>query len=95
MITEDRLRDIEINLKSGFMPTFPTIIELVKTIREMQENIKKKPEIPSLLSRRDWFAGMAMEGVLSINDDMSQTAVVEYSIRIADAMLAELDKEGK
>lgn len=51
------------------------------------------------LSRRDWFAGMAMQCLYNADSRGENNIpelirlISEYSVNIADAMLAELDKE--
>src|SRR5690606_12840990 len=48
---------------------------------------------PPMLSIRDWFAGMAMQGAIASepvgNDTVTPGGLAAWSYRIADAMLAE------
>ena len=73
-------------------------------VNDLREKIlEKERNIPPFapLSRRDWFAGMAMGHVIPNVDSMKVSpekflkGVVLTSIEIADAMLTELDEEGK
>ena len=73
-------------------------------VNDLREKIlEKEGNIPLFapLSRRDWFAGMAMQLLDNVAADMKKSLpeliqiVAEYSVKIADVMLAELDKEGK
>ena len=55
------------------------------------------PRFSLMLSRRDWFAGMALMG-LNASDSAnfgydSVEATVDAARRYADAMIVELDKE--
>jgi hypothetical protein len=48
------------------------------------------------LTKREWFAGLAMQGLLAADyDDSMVTAkgVVSVSVAIADKLIAELNKE--
>jgi hypothetical protein len=46
------------------------------------------------MSLRAWFAGMAMQAVISNPDTVSGTeSVVMYAVKYADALIAELEKE--
>lgn len=46
------------------------------------------------LTKREYFAGLAMQGFASLGDDPFQTIddLVETSVKYADALLAELEK---
>jgi hypothetical protein len=49
------------------------------------------------LTKREYFAGLAMQGVLSHNSKYSPTPnqaadIAMYAVKIADALLEELDK---
>jgi hypothetical protein len=45
--------------------------------------------------RRDRFAGLALQGMLAAGDQRRVFDVTAEAVRLADAMLAELDKETK
>lgn len=45
------------------------------------------------LTKREYFAGLAMQGVCSANNSVSTT--VYESVRLADALILELNKEVK
>lgn len=52
------------------------------------------------LSKREWFAGMALQGFCSWDHNegrmmYTHTTRVEESIRVADALLKELEKDDK
>ena len=53
------------------------------------------PEVdPSGMSLRAWFAGMAMQGLITNPDTVSEVEIVaKFSIQYADALIAELEKE--
>ena len=47
------------------------------------------------LSKREWFAGMALQGFLVNNGtDTHEGAIIEWSLSTADAMLAALAEKG-
>ena len=101
MISDERLDEIENHVKAGGDLSILTLRELFITIRALKDEISVEPVQSVPLSRRDWFAGMAMGHVISKVDSMKVSpekflkGVALTSIEIADAMLAELDKEGK
>jgi len=46
------------------------------------------------MSLRDWFAGMAMQGLIARNDEGTGDLIADvpdYALQIADAMLAALE----
>lgn len=74
----------------------------VNDLREkILEEERKTPPLFPPLSRRDWFAGMAMQEAMNsslvLNDEPATIyeLVARKAVFVADAMLAELDKEGK
>jgi hypothetical protein len=44
------------------------------------------------LSRRDYFAAMAMQGLLAWDGDMDQEHIPPLSVKYADALIAELER---
>jgi len=50
-------------------------------------------KLPTEISRRDYFTAMAMQGILASGERLSN--LNDYSLRIADALIAELDKPRK
>jgi len=48
--------------------------------------------VTSGLSKRQYFAGLAMQGVLARGNHGGINSVVAWSVDIADALLAELEK---
>ena len=69
--------------------------------RLRQKILESEKDSHSSISRRDYFAGIAMEHVIPKVDSLKLSperfleGVVLASIKIADAMIAELDKERK
>jgi hypothetical protein len=54
--------------------------------------------IPAGLSKREWFAGLAMQGfVTSLGSSLTTTheMIAEWSVDVADKLIAELAKEPK
>ncbi len=47
------------------------------------------------LTKREHFAGLAMQGICASGPVISNKLIVIESLRLADALLAELDKEDK
>ena len=47
------------------------------------------------MSLRDWFAGMALQGRLTLRDGRTRDEIVEDAYMDADAMLAERAKGGR
>ena len=45
------------------------------------------------LTKREHFAGLAMQGICASAPTISNSLIVAESLRLADALLAELDKE--
>jgi hypothetical protein len=47
------------------------------------------------LTKREYFASMAMQGVLSDpnNESLSQKAIAIYAVEMADSLIKELNKE--
>lgn len=96
MMTYDQLNYLEEEIKRGETLSTLILLELINTLRELMAR-----DIPYPLSRRDWFAGMVMGHVIPKVDSMKLSpeyflkGVVLTSVNIADAMIAELDKEGK
>lgn len=45
------------------------------------------------MSLRDWFAGMALTGLLSDTPEYQADVLVEQAFELADAMLKEREKE--
>lgn len=47
------------------------------------------------LTKREYFASMAMQGVLSdpTNESLSQKAIAIYAVEMADTLIKELNKE--
>ena len=43
------------------------------------------------MSKREYFAGLAMQGLLAGRTDVSDEAMASYALRAADALLATLD----
>ena len=69
-------------------PAFPT------EQHENQDNTWNQTYDPGM-SLRDWFAGMALSGLLANPEhDESFPLNAEHAYRVADAMLAERKKEG-
>lgn len=48
--------------------------------------------VPDPISKRDYFAAMAMQGILSARLTMNLKEIVEDSLLMADALIGELDK---
>lgn len=101
MISDERLDEIEKHVKAGGVLSVLTLRELFITIRVLKAAIPVDPVkyVPVPLSRRDWFAGMAMQCLYNADSRSENNIpelirlISEYSVNIADAMLAELDKE--
>lgn len=45
------------------------------------------------MSLRDWFAGMALQGILASGDKSKREVLAGWSYQLADAMLVELAKD--
>jgi hypothetical protein len=57
--------------------------------KEMMDRIEAmQPEIPM----RDWFAGLAMQGIVASTHPTKSDHAAEVAYRIADAMMKERDK---
>ena len=50
------------------------------------------PDMTDGMSLRDWFAGMALQGMLAQGGEASPTDYAMAAFRMADAMLAERNK---
>ena len=88
-------------MNNSDMPAMAVEIKVGKLARLQAEglgmNVEDKQYIG--LTKREHFAGLAMQGLLAnqlIIDDVSQNSkkwIAEKSISLANALLAELDKE--
>lgn len=74
-------------------------LEVAKYLHETGGVMENRQHIDTLngvslhmLTRRELFAAMAMQGMLAHNDDDHET-VAHWSVKQADALIAELDKE--
>ena len=45
------------------------------------------------LTKREWFAGLAMQGILAWKTQRKPQDIVNDSIRTADALIAELERK--
>lgn len=54
----------------------------------------KVTTVPAL-SRRDWFAGMALAAIIANPDGNSLSKLTGWAVEYADALIAALDKETK
>ena len=77
--------------------------DLVRVIGDAIESAKRpiiqlpmEPPAPTPVTQpvelRDWFAGMAMQGIISIRNSIECHVVAELAYRQSDAMLAEREK---
>ena len=48
---------------------------------------------PTGMTLRDWFAGMAMQGLVSSPRSIPRATIAEHAYLMADAMIAEREKE--
>lgn len=48
---------------------------------------------PTGMTLRDWFAGMAMQGLVSSPRSIPRATMAEHAYLMADAMIAEREKE--
>ncbi len=81
-------------MENGDNPVYPILGDLLDRCGQVNFN-------PFGLTKREYFAGFALQGLLSnpalINlnlnpkDSMKDTVVVEYSIRVADELLKQLE----
>jgi hypothetical protein len=47
------------------------------------------------LTKREYFAGLAMQGYLNERHSLDNKTLAEWSVKMADALLAELEKTKK
>lgn len=76
-------------------PAFPSATPIPK--RDWHpEDVKLYEEyVNGGLTKREWFAGMAMQGILTNPVGTGKNTVQELSLIYADALIAELSKEVK
>lgn len=55
----------------------------------------KNPSISMGLTKREWFAGMAIGAVTNVLIAPNDEAIARYAVGIADALISELDKTEK
>lgn len=72
-------------IKNGDLPAMPI------TPRVDYMHIKDKPYCNGL-TKREQFASMAMQGLLSSNSNWRPNVAAEIALLMADALLAELEK---
>lgn len=63
------------------------------SVPEVIERMKKQEG----LTKREWFAGLAMQGTIAGSQGLDITAqqFAEITVKLADALIAELNKENK
>lgn len=76
-------------MKNGQEPAFPIVID----------DVSKNQFVHTGLTKREYFAGLALQGMLAVyaGNDVNLPnidAAAKQSIEYADALLAELAKEG-
>lgn len=79
--------------------TFAKIDEAIDCCNELNNAVAPQPTRPPLtpgMSRRDYFAGMALQGAISQHgayyNESNHDLMVRHSVSMADALIAELDK---
>jgi hypothetical protein len=73
-------------MKNGKRPIYPDPMRGTE-----QSFMNQSPhELPIGLTKREYFAGLAMQGISAFNLPYEMTA--EQSVKLADAILAELEK---
>lgn len=58
----------------------------------MDDNEKDDSSSVSAMTKREWFAGMAMQGMLATNKSITSEYLAIVSFNRADAMIKELKK---
>lgn len=75
---------------NGNLPAMP--ITVTDTYCNFVNTVGVEAEKISGLTKREQFAAMAMQGLLSHNSNWRPTSVAKASVDYADALLAELEK---
>lgn len=69
-------------------PAFPTS----ETRQNMKSGNMYEVTLPGL-SKREYFAGLAMQGYCSISEYIFEKEICEKAVKQADALLKELEKD--
>jgi len=72
------------NLNGGFV--HPEYID---------QNLEKPEDNKKGITRRDWLAGLAMQGLLGTENTWTEETIANQSYMMADAVIAESRKETK
>ncbi len=80
------------NIETESTPTPTEPDELYKAMLVLTKRLSE-----SLTTKRELFAGMAMQGMLAADKDirLGMKEIAEWSVSQADALIAALNKEGK
>jgi hypothetical protein len=70
-------------MENGKKPAFPL---------GQAENFRWSDGVDLGLTKREYFAGLAMQGYLNERHSLDNKKLAEWSVKMADALLAELDK---
>jgi hypothetical protein len=74
-------------MKKGNEPAFP---RAGSEHTNLADNVRHEPS--EGLTKREYFAAMAMQGILASSADRGYVWVADYSIRFADELLRQLEK---
>lgn len=55
--------------------------------KDFDPEFRITPEAIAGLTKREWFAGMALQGLMATKKEYSKVVVVREAIHLADAML--------
>lgn len=80
-------------MKNAYLPAMPIFSSEAKPCQI--RDVTTQSTVPaSGLSKREYFAGLAMQGLLSKHgdDDYATDSIAKYAISHADALLAELER---
>ena len=87
-------------MKNADKPIYPTTSQKINETEFFEYNLPNKEKQYSGLTKREYFAGLAMQGLLALPDkgtfssfDEAIEWICEASVKFADELLKQLEKE--
>ena len=79
-------------MKNADKPIYPTTSQKINETEFFEYNLPNKEKQYSGLTKREYFAGLAMQGLLN-NTAFTVKFIASQSVKIADELLKQLENE--